>query len=315
MDLKNIIRIFKNITNLIFLRNVFLFKIVSLLYKENRGISIFNEYWDNLIILDACRFDFFHNVSKKMNLKGKLKKIRSKGATTVTFLRENFTKKKYDDIVYITANPYVDKILKNKFHRIISVWNNGWDEENHTVLPETMVKYTLKAIKKYPEKRLIIHFIQPHYPYIGYPIRDKSFEFLRESLIKNSKQKGSQKYKKFLEFYTTDIYAMLKPKLHKKLYKKNLEKAIYSVQKLLSFLGGKTIITSDHGESFGEFIFPIIPIKIFGHRQGFRTPALINVPWFVIKNSYKKTKIKNKGKNEQKIIKEKIEQLKFKKIL
>jgi len=47
-------------------------------------------------------------------MKGTLEKKKSRGAHTISFLSENFKNKRYDDIVYITANPYVDRYLKKK---------------------------------------------------------------------------------------------------------------------------------------------------------------------------------------------------------
>ena len=83
-------------------------------------------------------------------------------------MRKNFSGKKFLDTVYITANPFVNR-FSSSFYKVISVWDSGWDEDLGTVLPEVMVEYALKAGSEYPDKRLIIHFIQPHYPYIGDP--------------------------------------------------------------------------------------------------------------------------------------------------
>lgn len=42
-----------------------------------------------------------------------------------------------------------------------------WDRKTQTVLPEDMVKKAIEVHKKYPDKRLVIHFVKPHLPYIG----------------------------------------------------------------------------------------------------------------------------------------------------
>jgi len=45
-------------------------------------------------------------------------------------------------------------------------------------------------------------------------------------------------------------------------------------------LGGKTIVTADHGNMVGERAFPI-PFREWGHPRGVYTPELVDVPWLV----------------------------------
>jgi len=220
---KYILEILKNWKNPIWCRNLFLRRIIFPILFNNKGIHVLEEQWDNLIILDACRYDVLKEEFIKGKMRGKLEYRISRGADTTTFLLENFGDNKCDDIVYVTANPFVDRLLKDKFYKIISVWKYGWSEKYHTVLPEIMYEYTLYAMSKYPNKRLIIHFIQPHYPYIGYSITDGSFEELRKSTLQNASLNLSIKreYKDTLfSIYSMDIYAMVDKNTHFKMYKK-----------------------------------------------------------------------------------------------
>ena len=171
---------------------------LSIVFKKNTGIFILDEEWDNLIILDACRYDIFKQEINKIGLKGALRKVKSRGSHTTTFLSENFKKHHYPDIVYITANPYVDKLISHKVNKIISVWKLGWSKKHHTVLPETMYEYTLDTLNYYPEKRFIIHFIQPHYPYIGYNLGIKASEKLKNlsNKVKERKNKVNFNWKR-----------------------------------------------------------------------------------------------------------------------
>ena len=66
-------------------------------------------------------------------------------------------------------------------------------------------------------------------------------------------------------------------------YKENLRLVIPYVELLLHKLSGKTVVTSDHGELFGENVLKFIPIKVYGHGIG-RNPSLVTVPWWVITN-------------------------------
>jgi hypothetical protein len=71
-------------------------------------------------------------------------------------------------------------------------------------------------------------------------------------------------------------------------------------------LPGRTIVTADHGEAIGDYLHPLIPIKIFGHNQNIKISALVNVPWLVIEADEKdKSKLKELGEKQKitKIIK------------
>lgn len=158
-----------------------------IMFRNNEGVYIMNEDWDYLIILDACRYDVFENEIKHRKLAkiGKLEYRISRGSDTSTFLLENFKGKYYDDVVYVTANPFVDMLVKDSFYKVIPVWNKGWNEKYNTVLPSTVYEYALNALRKYPNKRLIIHFMQPHHPFLSLcEIKDEGFKYQVEKAIK-----------------------------------------------------------------------------------------------------------------------------------
>ncbi|MFX0001880.1 MAG: hypothetical protein ACFFAA_03030 [Promethearchaeota archaeon] len=288
MDLKNIIKTIKSIKNPMIFRKYILYKLISLLYRNNNGIYILDEEWDNLIILDACRYDFFEKIYKNYKIEGILEKKISRGTHTSSFLTENFKNKFYNDIIYITANPYVDILLKGKLFKIISLWKEEWDAEYHTVLPKNMYILTLNAIKKYPNKKIIIHFMQPHYPYIGYNLKFNNLETIRDTALKKKdaivKSPNKKRIKEnFFTLYSSYVYGMIDIGIHLRGYWKNLEYTFPYIEKLLKILPGITVITADHGEAFGEFIHPFLPIRYYGHRNGVRIPILVNVPWLTVK--------------------------------
>ncbi|MFW9827320.1 MAG: hypothetical protein ACFFEY_07015 [Candidatus Thorarchaeota archaeon] len=276
---------------------------ISILYRKNNGFYIFNEVWDNMIILDACRYDIFEEQYKERRMNGTLQKKISRGSHTTTFLIENFIKSNYDDILYITSNPYVDKLIRDKVFKIISVWKEGWSKKHHTVLPKTMYEYSVNAIINNPDKRLIIHFMQPHYPYIGYTIGRNASNNLKRSISgKPPKKKDSRKKNKrntdLFSYYCLDLYTIIKRNTHFKLYKNNLKLALPYVEKLIDLLPGKTIVTADHGEAIGDIFHPLFPIRIYGHDKYLRIPILTQVPWLSIneteKNINRRTELKEK---------------------
>ncbi len=263
-------------------------KILSLFYR-NKGISVLNEEWDNLIILDACRYDYFKEAIKKSNLKGKLEYRISKGSDTHQWLITNFTQI-YNNILYIAANPQVDKWCKDNFPNLISVWKTGWnkprknEEYLNTVLPKKTYKYALKSINDIKHYRTIIHFIQPHSPY---PNGTGELRFKELLNVMFGGRIVKREYKLAEGIYTSKwTYITTKTLRVDKLkegYKQNLDLVMPYVEKLVKELKGKTIISSDHGEAFGEKLIPLLPFKVYGHPGFTRIPILTKVPWFIVK--------------------------------
>lgn len=139
-------------------------------------VSIMEEDWDYLIILDACRYDYFSKLYKNY-LCGELKKFISLGCGTLEWCKKSF-KTKYNDVIYVSANPYINSKFeingfsaKNHFCNIIDVWEDGWSEELGSVHPQEVNKAVKKVKYNYPEKRLIIHYLQPHEPYLSYNMK------------------------------------------------------------------------------------------------------------------------------------------------
>lgn len=245
-------------------------------FTRPKGIKIENERWDYLIVLDACRFDVFEKVYRDYFSEGKLLKKISLGVETKSWLRRNFQKRN-EDIVYISANPFVNKHrLKDMpwnstFHEIIEAWKHGWDENLETTLPEAVVEQTLKAQKKYPNKRFISHFIQPHTPYVGeFRIKIKN----KKSILDKEVNVLMDEVKFGNSININDV---------KKAYESNLRLALKEIQKMIVDLDGLIVVTADHGEMFGEKGFYFHPIVY--------TKELLEVPWLVIDNT-KKSKIK-----------------------
>lgn len=240
------------------------------------------EDWDNLIILDACRYDLFVEVTGS-----EADYIISRGSSTAEFLKENIAGHRYADTVVVTANPIVSRLVKNNFHKVLPVWKAAWDYELNTVLPQTMVKYALETERKYPDKRLIIWFVQPHYPFIEnpeiYPSGIKRASEVTE--FNRSNIRASNPWKEVARG-NLEIDKVWQA------YKRNLQIVIPYAFGLARQLKGKTVITSDHGDTFECLRFPL-PVRIAGHPFGIHIPSLIRVPWLVFKG--KETKEIRKG--------------------
>ena len=284
--------------------------------------EILDEDWDNLIILDACRYDYFKKVYKKF-LEGKLEKRWSRGSSTASWCCKTFTD--YLDVFYFSSNPFINsrnirlkelvskgeekwwikKRIKgfdfnwnptNHFKKVLDIWHNCWDKETNTVLPEDVNKIVLKS--RHKNKRKIIHYLQPHQPYLSIkrsnlnkkPKKSRSNKakkitkktrFYLGPLIKSVNRKKQWKIKKYFGIGSLNMMQNLvvnnKIDTLKTLYSENLKIVLRNVSSLVNNLDGKTIVTADHGEAFGEN-------GEWAHEYGSVSPVLRTVPWLKVNN-------------------------------
>jgi len=220
------------------------------------GVDVFNEDWDSLIILDACRFDYYQ---KHADINGVLETRISRGAATKEWVRANFGGRQLHDTVYVTSNSWLLKL------------QDEIDTEVHDVIhipkpPHEVTERALDVAEEYPHKRLVVHFIPPHHPFVG-PTAD---EYLPEY---------DEQLDNLFGKLESGVVQVPDEKLQQA-YVENLERVLPEVEKLLSELEGKTVVTADHGELLGDRCSPV-PVKGYGHHVGLYVPELVRVPWHI----------------------------------
>jgi len=266
---------------------------------DGKTKNILEENWDFLIILDAARYDFFKKLYKNY-LSGCLKRAISPATNTMEWFNRVFPSF-YDDIVYVSANPYVNSKIevtdryglkfdgKKHFYKIIDVWDWGWS--SRTVHPSKMKEAIIMVKNKYKKKRFILHYIQPHIPYISenyIHYRSKSENVIRIPKIRRFIKKLIKRTFGIEGFFGICNLLGITPvsqyhlvgmkegiKGLRKAYKENLELVLEHVAKLLENLSGNILIISDHGEYLGEY-------GRCGHGIVPRHPPIIEVPWLII---------------------------------
>ncbi|TYT62017.1 hypothetical protein FYC77_11095 [Natrialba swarupiae] len=233
--------------------------------------------WDNLIILDACRYDYF---AEQIDIDGSLEQVISKGGRSWEFMEANFVGRELHDTVYVTANLHVEKLDDDVFYTVETV---PASKRN----PEHVVKAAKEAHKKYPDKRLIVHFMQPHRPYLG-PTADKARDQLNDNFLRYTAgvQEGAKHTKPKIDF-SAFRYGELPIEWLYELYEENLDIALDHTYELLEFIDGKSVITADHGELLGERK-GIFGQRKFGHPGNIKTPEAYIVPWFTIKSKQRR---------------------------
>jgi len=257
--------------------------------------DIINEDWDNLIILDACRYDFF---AEQNNIDGELKRKVSSGSDSWGFMKHNFEGRKLHDTVYITSNPHVDRLSDGVFFKIENTLDE-WDSTIEVVHPETMVKTAKKAHKSHPNKRLIVHFMQPHTPWLG-PTADGIRA--KYNVKGNNKNHGKAK----LGIETEDPrsgdvgwFELVKrgDVNHDKMrqaYCETLNFVLDYTDELIKSLPGKSVVTSDHGEMLGERLGVR---RRYGHfSANYWTEELRYVPWLEISSDNRRKLVESEPK-------------------
>jgi hypothetical protein len=249
---------------------------VNAAYSRLRGLEdpchVVEEDWDTLIILDGCRYDLFEDVN---DLNGRLESRISVGSESWEFLRENFQGRQLHDTIYVTANPHAPKLDDDTFHRTVNLLETNWNETLKTVIPEAMTQEALAVHEDYPHKRLIVHYMQPHFPFIG-----EKGQQISHTGVNQAETRGEEDAPHVwtgLRDRTLDA----EESLVYDAYRENLELTLPYVRNLLNVLGGKSVVTSDHGNLVGERTGPL-PVKGYGHPRGFYAPELVMVPWLVV---------------------------------
>jgi hypothetical protein len=232
------------------------------------GVDVFAEDWDNLIVLDAARYDEFERCCA---IDGRLEKRLSRGATSSEFIRGNFTDRTLHDTVYVSANPHYARLreaLDVELHDYIPLHGDEFRDAagGLTTHPETVTEQTLLANETYPQKRLVVHYLQPHQPYLG-----PSASHLRHGRGLIGTLHRNDLSRRELRSY----------------YRENLELVLEEVAALGDELRGKTVVTADHGEMLGERLFGS-PIREFGHWDGMYSDELLEIPWFAMTHTERK---------------------------
>jgi hypothetical protein len=211
-------------------------------YKD--AVRVMDEDWDTLIVLDACRADSFRQVADVEQFDS-VHTCVSLGSHSSEWTRRNFAGQTFGDTVYVSANPHTSLEAGDAFHKIVELWETDFDEEAGVVLPDAVRDAAIDAYRAYPNKRIIIHFMQPHGPFVGSDLGNE--------------------YADAAEYWQA--------------YHDNLEYVLPFVDAIIDAIPGKTVVTADHGQAYASGLAERLGIG--GHKPRLRLPSLVEVPWAV----------------------------------
>jgi hypothetical protein len=269
----------------------------------------FEREWDYLLVLDAARYDVFADVYEDY-FEGELRKFDSGASATPEWVDRYFTG--FHDVTYFSANPYVNSLPlpltetgtvpyettpADHIARVIDIWDSGWDDGIGTVRPEE-VNREFMIERDGVEGRTVLHYMQPHAPFLGRGQGrinrsiHNSFSKLKETgvagglgglledrlsgiverledseLAMKAGMLSNLDGQSLLEVSTGDARETLLS-----YHEENLREAMEYAARMARSLDGNVVVTSDHGEAFGEE-------GVWGHHIETHIPPLVEVPW------------------------------------
>jgi hypothetical protein len=273
-------------------------------------LGLMEERWDIAIVLDACRYDVFKEVYLGFLPSGHLEQ-RLGASDTFDWLHSAFNGNGTNNIVYISAHPGIngkgvwwgDFNAKERFHQVIDAWLDAWNWDLGSAAPAEVARIAEKAIDDNPRRKIIVHFMQPHFPYRNAPCPSTYFDLrctkrnaelgmVLERLLRNliaSLDIGLSRFRlaywrlkkllrlNFLEDLNEIYWREYSLEDLRRFYKDNLEWVLESAGEIVDkFDDERIVITSDHGEAFGEAgdLFhlyrtrnPVVRVVPFWHNQ------------------------------------------------
>jgi len=238
---------------------------------EGKTIDLIDSDWKYLALLDAARYDYFREVYKSYVREGTLKRAESDTLSTPAWL-QNFKDKDCKDIVYLNTVVKFDHWLpKHNMFRVHHIWDTHWDKQLGTIHSKSVNEVFLKEYKKYPDKRFVLHYMQPHSPYItigGQPtetkeqhVTDERYipkkkKFVRDYISGHLSEATAWSIKRHLGIKSGIPVEAYYRKYGKEgvieVYKNEIKMVLSYVVDLMNKTNGKWLITADHGVMLGE---------------------------------------------------------------
>lgn len=259
--------------------------------RFNTGHNLMEEDWDLLIILDTCRVDVMREVAEEGQFEfldtNNIREITSVGSSTPEWTTKTFSEK-YSDILnetaYIIGHGYPYKIIENQldindlrgvpyaptnwqkvqagdFGKIIPAFEHSDREllEQRHSDTQDLVDAAINIGRTGNYSQVIVHFIEPHYPYIASALSEgRELTYDEENPIQYLREGGDRD--RVWENYKNELRHGLS----------------YVEQLLKNFDAERVVISADHGEAFGERTWP--GLRRYGHQAGMFHPKVRKVP-------------------------------------
>jgi hypothetical protein len=199
------------------------------------------------------------------------------------------------------ASAGYDWTARDHIATVDDVWHDRWDEELKTVTPPAVTAAARERLDTGYEGRLVVHYLQPHAPYLRAG-RGRKLERIKAG-FDDAPDGEVHPYRRRVRAVADRVRTRIEPMLGnselammagmlveldptsaldavssgvgpslRRHYEENLRLALEEAATLAEEIDGEVVVTSDHGEAFGEQ-------GVWEHHVETHIPALVEVPW------------------------------------
>ncbi|WP_424017681.1 hypothetical protein ACOZ4N_17690 [Halorientalis pallida] len=227
------------------------------------GSNVFERDWDVLVVLDACRYDLFEAFAPKHDVYDSFESVTSYysvASSTKFWVRRTFDERFSNTISkthYVSGMGYADQLNSSRLQQLDHVWRYAELPEAGSTRPEAVTDAGVQAIRNDEAERVIIHYAQPHAPFLHCLGRynSKAGDGGNSQNVWNGLADG--------QYDTDEVWRD---------YGQNLLRILDEVEVVIEEADGTVVVTSDHGNAMGEW-------GIYGHPGHIPLPTIRKVPW------------------------------------
>ena len=229
------------------------------------GEHVFERDWDVLVLLDACRVDLIREVADEHSFLDRPDTLTSVGSSSIQWMERTFTGEYAEEMretAYVTGNPFSKRVLgEDDLLALDEVWRYGWDDETGTIPARNVTDRAIAAGREHDAERLIVHYMQPHFPSVPEPLTDGM----------NADTLGDG------EGWDSPWHRLRRGELDRETvwssYRANLRYVLEDVALLLDNVDAdRVVISADHANAAGEY-------GVYGHPK-IPLPVIRTVPWY-----------------------------------
>lgn len=233
----------------------------------NYGTPIWEESWDMMIVLDACRYDMIAAIADELNWIEDVECRYSVGSESSEWLEFNFDEQQFSDelasVAYVSANGKTEaEIDPQTLKHLDEVWKYAFDFDWGSVPARSVTDRSIDVSRTVDPDRLLVHYMQPHLPIVPPACTPSEVPSCLLDTDWEDIRRDSEVTKHVLWKFSLE----------------NLRYVLGEVERLLNNVDSeRVIITADHGNLFGE----LRGAGLWGHPPNTPVPLLKRVPWIV----------------------------------
>lgn len=243
----------------------------------NYGGSPFEDDWDVLVILDACRPDILAELSENGEFEwiGDVSTRYSAASSSPEFIKKCLIPLSIDrtqSMGLVSGNPNtVGNLDESAFGSVRNIGAVDRDEDNDWTHPRPITDNAITLWRDEDVEQMVVWYMQPHAPY---PDLDTS------DLPDRDVPWSELEYARCGEISDETV---------REAYTKTLERVLWEVEVLLENIDADdVIITADHAELLGEW-------GLYDHPEYAPVPSLKRVPWVDVSATDERTREPKSG--------------------